>query len=182
MRGLWKKLITLGLTLSLVLICCLAESANEVGAEPTDEQIAEFEATVEAEGGAGIWITWPVARILPWQEYLGLEGVLQEETPEGWLGRDEAIAIARSTILAHEDTAWAQAWLGVRDPEPVTEEFVNSLSVAAFCAAQDEEGRDIWYVWIYHPDWLVPALDAFEVILDAHTGDVLWEVSPGGMG
>ena len=105
-----------------------------------------------------------------------------DEAPEGWLTREEAIELAIARVLSLDELLWPQAWYGVRDPEPVTEELLRGLSVSAVPSRGTEEGRDVWYVWLYDREWMTEWLDCYAITLDAHSGECLAIFTPGGNG
>ena len=125
---------------------------------------------------------WELTDIRKYQDILCLEGRLLETAPEGWLTREEAIDIAVQHILATSETVYPQAWYGEKEPLPLTEDYVRGLSLVTIPAEGTEDGHDIWYLWFYEPDWMVPALDCFALRIDAHSGEVLYSTEPGGWG
>ena len=159
------------------LLCLTVTLAVAEGAElpSVDERLA-------AEGRRGGWVTWSVEDLRAYQYELDLEGTLLDEAPEGWLSREEVLELGISRILELDELLQPQVWYDVKDPVTVTEELLRSLSWNAVPAEQTETGQDVWYLWIYDPDWLVPAMDCYDITLDAHTGEVLSLFTPGGWG
>lgn len=168
-----KKLFALLLALSL---CLGAAQAEGDGMIPLDAWLTE------RGEGMGMWVTFSTEDLRPWQEELGLYGTLLDEVPEGWVSREAAESSARASVLSMDELLYPQSWYGIRKPEVLTEETLASLQCSAFLAAQNEIGQDVWYVFLYDPAWLVELLDCYEVVLDAHTGEVLWAFTPGGNG
>ena len=164
------------------LMACMMLCSVALAEEETDPLAAEFLARTIDGDGAGTWITWSLEDLRQFQEVTGMEGTLLDEAPADWLTQDQVYELAVSYIVSLDEMLCPQVWYDVRDPEPLTEELARSLSWRAVAASETETGTDVWYLWIYDPEWLVPALDCYALMLDAHTGDILYLATPGGWG
>ena len=166
------------LAAALLAVCLSAGTLSALAdAWPTqlDDRIAE----------EGMWITWRVDEINDFYQELGFSAPLLAEAPDGMIDRDTAVAIARDFILQHVDSACPQYYYqNGMDPVPMSEDFMNSLKVAAFLTSGDEtlDTSNCWHIHFYADEWLTIALDTFHVRIDAESGDIVEFFEPGGNG
>lgn len=174
-KRMFAMMIALVLCLSMWTLPAIAEDDAHIG------RMNAFEARQREKG---IWITWSLDELIAWQDCNGLEGQqLLDTAPDSMVTRDEAIAAAHAYLLASGDKLYPNAWTGVREPAEITQDLLNDLSVSAVLAIGTEANADEWYLYLYDPAWIKDGvLDCYYFIVDAHTGEVLNCVAPGGNG